>query len=181
MSIVPQLLVDPEADRIVLQGAVGLAGGQTPDPLCWLSRYASSSSVNMLGRLTTPEAWLSTWSGLSTNADFVRCAPGVSVPTLFVELSGDQAAFPSDSHRMVAALGSEDLTHVRVRGTHFGGAITTGEPTGNELAAAEIGAWAGAAARAGSAGIPLIVPASSPPTRMKIRVEPDGRAVPLSP
>jgi hypothetical protein len=29
----PQLLVDPEADRIVLQGAVGLAGGQTPDLL----------------------------------------------------------------------------------------------------------------------------------------------------
>ena len=28
------------------------------------------------GRLTTPEAWLSTWSGLSCNADFVRCAPG---------------------------------------------------------------------------------------------------------
>jgi hypothetical protein len=26
------------------------------------------------GRLTAPEAWLSTWSGLSSNADFVRCA-----------------------------------------------------------------------------------------------------------
>ena len=95
------------------------------------------------GRLTTPEAWLSTWSGLSSNADFVRCAPGVSVPTLFVELTGDQAAFPSDSRRMVAALGTDDLTHVRVRGTHFGGAITAGEPTGNELAAAEIRTWLG--------------------------------------
>ena len=95
------------------------------------------------GRLTTPEAWLSTWSGLSSNADFVRCAPGVTVPTLFVELTGDQAAFPSDSRRMVAALGTDDLTHVRVRGTHFGGAIAAGEPTGNELAAAEIGTWLG--------------------------------------
>jgi hypothetical protein len=93
------------------------------------------------GRLTTPEAWLSTWSGLSSHADFARCAAGVGVPTLFVELTGDQAAFPADSRRMVDALGADDLTHVAVRGTHFGGAIAAGEPTGNELAAEQIGAW----------------------------------------
>ncbi|GLZ49026.1 hypothetical protein Acsp06_52110 [Actinomycetospora sp. NBRC 106375] len=93
------------------------------------------------GRLTTPEAWLSTWSGLSSNADFVRCAPGVTVPTMFVELTGDQAAFPGDSRRMAHALGAGDLTRVAVRGTHFGGAVTRGEPTGNELAAERIGRW----------------------------------------
>ncbi|MBC3193346.1 alpha/beta hydrolase [Pseudonocardia sp. C8] len=93
------------------------------------------------GRLTTPEAWLSTWSGLSSNADFVRCAPGVSAPTLFVELSGDQAAFPSDSRRMIDALGSTDRTATTVRGLHFGGPIADGEPTGNELAAREIAGW----------------------------------------
>ena len=93
------------------------------------------------GRLTTPEAWLSTWSGLSSNADFVRCAGGVAVPTLFVELTGDQAAFPSDSRAMVGALGAEDLTHATVRGTHFGGAVMRGEPTGNERAAERIGRW----------------------------------------
>ncbi|MEJ2866709.1 alpha/beta hydrolase [Actinomycetospora sp. OC33-EN08] len=96
------------------------------------------------GRLTTPEAWLSTWSGLSSNADFVRCAPGVTVPTLFLELTGDQAAFPSDSRRMVSALGAVDLTHESVRGTHFGGAIADGEPTGNQLAAGRIAEWLGA-------------------------------------
>ncbi|MDQ0380447.1 alpha/beta hydrolase [Amycolatopsis thermophila] len=93
------------------------------------------------GRLTTPEAWLSTWSGLSSNADFVRCAPGVTVPTLFVELTGDQAAFPADSRRMIDALGADDLSTATVRGLHFGGAIAEGEPTGNELAAAEIVRW----------------------------------------
>jgi hypothetical protein len=93
------------------------------------------------GRLTTPEAWLSTWSGLSTNADFVRCAPGVTVPTLFIELTGDQAAFPADSRRMIDALGAEDLTTATVRGLHFGGPISNGEPTGNELAATEIVSW----------------------------------------
>jgi hypothetical protein len=93
------------------------------------------------GRLTTPEAWLSTWSGLSSYADFVRCAPGVRVPTLFVEVTGDQAAFPADSRRMVEALGADDLTQVAVRGTHFGGPIAPGEPSGNELAAARITDW----------------------------------------
>ena len=93
------------------------------------------------GRLTTPEAWLSTWSGLSSNADFVRCAPGVTVPTLFIELTGDQAAFPADSHRMIGALGAKDLATAAVRGLHFGGPIAKGEPTGNELAATEIINW----------------------------------------
>jgi len=92
-------------------------------------------------RLTTPEAWLSTWSGLSSNADFIRCAPGVTVPTLFIELTGDQAAFPADSRQMTGALGAEDLTTATVRGLHFGGSIAEGEPTGNELAATEIINW----------------------------------------
>jgi hypothetical protein len=93
------------------------------------------------GRLATPEAWLSTWSGLSSNADFVRCIPAVTVPTLFIELTGDQAAFPADSARMAAAFGAHDLTRVAVRGLHFGAAIAEGEPTGNDRAGAEISEW----------------------------------------
>lgn len=96
------------------------------------------------GRITTPEAWLSTWSGLSSHADFVRCAPGVRVPTLFIEFTGDQAAFPSDNRRMIDALAAEDLTSTRVRGTHFGGSIATGEPTGYALAGERIAEWLGA-------------------------------------
>ncbi|MGY1616589.1 hypothetical protein ACI797_07540 [Geodermatophilus sp. SYSU D00691] len=93
------------------------------------------------GRLSTPDAWLSTWSANTTNADFLRCAPGVTVPTLLVELTGDQACFPADVRAMTATLGADDLSTCAVRGTHFGGPIATGEPTGASLAAAEIGAW----------------------------------------
>lgn len=93
------------------------------------------------GRLTTPEAWLSTWSGLSSNADFVRCAPGVTAPTLFIELTGDQAALPCDSREMIDALGAKDLVTATVRGLHFGGPIAPGEATGNDLAATEIIDW----------------------------------------
>jgi hypothetical protein len=95
------------------------------------------------GRLTTPEAWLSTWSGLSSNADFVRCAPGVTVPTQFIEVTGDQAAFPADSREMVRTLGAPDLTHSTIRGLHFGGALGKGEPTGNDVAGEAIAAWLG--------------------------------------
>ncbi|MFF2114796.1 alpha/beta fold hydrolase [Rhodococcus koreensis] len=93
------------------------------------------------GRVTTPEAWLSTWSGLSTRADFLRCAPAVRIPSLLIELTGDQACFPVDARAMASALGGADVTHVRVRGKHFGAGLTTGEPTGASLAGERIGHW----------------------------------------
>lgn len=93
------------------------------------------------GRLATPDAWLSTWSSTSSNAGFLRAAPGVVAPTLLIELSGDQACFPADIAEMSAALGASDLTRARVAGTHFGGPIAPGVPTGAALAAAEIGNW----------------------------------------
>lgn len=93
------------------------------------------------GRLSTPEAWLSTWSAASTHADLLRCAPGVTAPTLLIELTGDQASFPADTSALLSALGSADVTHRRVRGLHFGGPVAPGEPTGSGLAADAIGAW----------------------------------------
>ena len=96
------------------------------------------------GRLTTPDAWLSTWSAISSNAGFLRCAPAVTVPTLFVEITGDQACFPDDARAMVAAFGTDDVEHVRVRGKHFGAALTAGERTAAALAGDEIERWLGA-------------------------------------
>lgn len=98
------------------------------------------------GRFSTPDAWLSTWSACSTNADFLRCAPGVTGPVLLVELSGDQASFPIDTAAMSAAFSGRnrsggDFTGARVAGTHFGGPIAKGKPTGSSLAAAKVGAW----------------------------------------
>ncbi|QRY83663.1 alpha/beta hydrolase [Tsukamurella tyrosinosolvens] len=93
------------------------------------------------GRLTTPEAWLSTWSALSSRAGFLRCAPAITVPTLFIEITGDQACFPKDARAMVAALGADDVEHVRVRGKHFGAALTAGEPTAAALAGTHMERW----------------------------------------
>ncbi|MFW6773617.1 alpha/beta hydrolase [Nocardioides sp. CPCC 205120] len=93
------------------------------------------------GRLSTAEAWMSTWSVTTTRADFLRNAPAVTVPSMLVEFTGDQASFPADIAAMSDALGSDDLTVTSVAGTHFGGSVRKGEPTGSELAAAQIRTW----------------------------------------
>jgi hypothetical protein len=94
------------------------------------------------GRLSTAEAWLSTWSANTTNADFRRCAPGVTVPTLLLEFTGDQASFPCDIRDFRAALAADDLTVDAVPGTHFGGPAAAGAPPGHQLAAGVIERWA---------------------------------------
>ncbi|MET9328058.1 alpha/beta hydrolase [Tsukamurella sp. NPDC003166] len=123
--------VDPSIDPN--ERPYGSLFGRRPD----LTNYGLVG----FGRLVTPDAWMSTWSANTTNADFLRCAPGVRAPTLFVELTGDAACFPADATAMVGALGAADKEHRRVAGTHFGGPIRAGAPTGASLAAAEIGGW----------------------------------------
>ena len=93
------------------------------------------------GRLSTAEAWMSTWSANTTNADFRRCAPGVTVPTLLLEFTGDQASFPPDIAAFRAALGADDLTVDAVPGTHFGGPASPDSPPGHQLAAGVIEDW----------------------------------------
>ncbi|RSD14136.1 alpha/beta hydrolase [Amycolatopsis eburnea] len=93
------------------------------------------------GRLTTPDAWLSTWSANHSNAAFTRCAPGVRLPALYLEFSGDQAALPGVSAGMFAALAAEDKTRHVVRGQHFGQPVAEGEPTGYAVAAVHVERW----------------------------------------
>lgn len=99
--------------------------------------------ITGFGRLTTPEAWLSTWSGISSNARFVTCAPEVLIPSLFVEYTGDQSTFPSVARAMFSALGAGDKTHERVEGTHFGGSLTPDGPPGGALAGKVVVEWLG--------------------------------------
>jgi hypothetical protein len=72
------------------------------------------------GRLSTPEAWLSTWSALSTRAAIRLTGPGIRIPALVIEYTADNTVYPGDLTDIVAALGSEDRTRVRVDGDHYG-------------------------------------------------------------
>lgn len=92
-------------------------------------------------RVITPEAWLSTWSANFSRANTLGNLAGVTVPSLLVELTGDQACFPTDARAMFAALGSTDKEHVQVAGTHFGGPIRPGRPSGAALAIQQVSRW----------------------------------------
>lgn len=101
------------------------------------------SSYMELGfaRVQTPRAWLSTWSGLSSNADVVANGPKVTVPALVVYYTGDNGIFPSDAAAAFNALGSADKLIVAVPGDHYGFGVGTQERTGAPIAFEHIVAW----------------------------------------
>jgi hypothetical protein len=101
----------------------------------------SNFGVGGFGRLTTPEAWLSTWSGLSSNASLERSLPGVTVPTLLIEFTGDCSVFPGDVASALAAFTAADVRHLRIRADHFGGPLSPGDEPGVAQAASEIVTW----------------------------------------
>ncbi len=73
-----------------------------------------------LGRIVTPDAWLSTWSGLSSYAKMASNLPKVTVPTLVLGANGDQDIFNSDVRGEFEASGASDKTLAFIEGAdHF--------------------------------------------------------------
>jgi pimeloyl-ACP methyl ester carboxylesterase len=101
----------------------------------------SNFGVGGFGRLATPEAWLSTWSGLSSNASLERCLKGVTVPTLLIAYTGDCSVFPSDVAQALQSLAAEDVTHVKIRADHFGRAVAAGEESGIPATVGHLVEW----------------------------------------
>lgn len=101
------------------------------------------SNVGSVGfaRLCTPESWLSTWSGLSSNASFEKCGPAIEQPVLMIEYSGDNTVFPTDADGIYDSIASADKQRRRVRGNHHGQALKPDEPLGQDIAAAHIVEW----------------------------------------
>lgn len=69
-----------------------------------------------LARTCTPRAWLSTWSGLSSNADLVANLARIAEPTLVVHAGRDREIYPSDLAAIEAALVATDREVVNVAG-----------------------------------------------------------------
>jgi hypothetical protein len=107
----------------------------SPNPV--ISNYGSVG----FGRLCSPESWLSTWSGIASNAALELTAPAVEVPALLVEYTGDQTTFPDAIRDIFAAIGAADKTHLRVRGDHHGRPLGSGEEAGRYVAGRLIANW----------------------------------------
>jgi hypothetical protein len=84
-----------------------------------LSADPPAQNLERLGyaRVVTPEAWLSTWSGLSSRADLGVTLRGVRVPVGVVHAGGDREVFPNgDQAPIVDALVAEDRTVAQIAG-----------------------------------------------------------------
>ncbi|WP_199724840.1 alpha/beta hydrolase [Noviherbaspirillum saxi] len=119
--------IDP-SDRVT-----GSLWGRDP----FVSNWGSVS----FARVVTPESWLSTWSGISSNASLEKCAPSIEQPTLLLEYTGDQCTFPGDFDQIYQQVRSSDKVRIPVRGNHHGMALVAGEPAGRVVAGKLITDW----------------------------------------
>jgi hypothetical protein len=104
--------------------------------------FTTNFGVPGFGRLATPEAWLSTWSGLSSKADLFRTAGSIEQPCLQIEYTGDNTIFPSDTDAIFAAIASAQKERARFKGDHHGRAVEPGERPGRVDAGEAIRTWA---------------------------------------
>lgn len=90
----------------------GSLWGLRPD---WINYGAVGFS-----RVVSPEAWLSTWSGISSRAEIAATGQRMTLPCLMIEYTGDHCIFPSDHDRIADSLASRDLQRVAIEADHYG-------------------------------------------------------------
>jgi pimeloyl-ACP methyl ester carboxylesterase len=115
---------------------------ERPAGVLW-GRDPFVSNLGSVGfaRVVTPESWLSTWSGLSSNASLEKCGASITQPFLLIYYSGDQAAFPSDIEEIYKQVPSAAKVMHTVRGNHHGAALAEGEEPGRNITAQHLGNW----------------------------------------
>ncbi|RLT95998.1 alpha/beta fold hydrolase [Ketobacter sp.] len=89
-----------------------------------------------LARFCTLRGWLSQWSYDDSNANGLTCAEQISVPTLVIGNTADDACTPSHTHRLYEAVGHDDKEMYEVKGAnhyYFGQKDKLDEATGKCL------------------------------------------------
>jgi hypothetical protein len=81
---------------------------------CLLSERPDLMNYQLLGfgRLQTPDAWLSTWSGLSSNANLLKTAAAIAEPAAVVNAGRDRDVYPeTHSKAIFRALATKDKAY----------------------------------------------------------------------
>jgi len=94
------------------------------------------------GRVVSPEAWLSTWSGLASQAEIAVTGSRMTLPALQVVYSADNCIYPSDDDLIARSLATEQLERVTVAGDHYGFPA----PEGRDVATRVVADWITASA-----------------------------------
>ncbi|WP_156677691.1 alpha/beta hydrolase [Sphingomonas profundi] len=112
-----------------------------PGSLWGSDPFASNYGSIGFGRTCTPESWLSTWSGLCSNASMARCAPAIEQPTLLIEYTGDASTFPSEVDALFDMIGAADKSRVAFAGDHHGRPLAEGAPNPKRQVGEAMGDW----------------------------------------
>ncbi|MCY4322465.1 MAG: alpha/beta hydrolase [Gammaproteobacteria bacterium] len=120
------LSLDP-SDR-----AVGSVWGRNP--------YASNFGSVGFGRICTAESWLSTWSGISSNALLEKTASSITQSSLVIGYTADNTVFPGDVRGVFESLPASDKHMEMVEGDHHGRGGKDGRD-GREICAAHVTGW----------------------------------------
>ena len=112
-----------------------------PGTLWGTNPLASNYGAVGFARNCTPEAWLSTWSALSSNAAFAKTAGDIQVPSLLIEYTGDVSTFPTVIESIYRSIGTPSKQHLRIRGDHHGRALADDEEPGRYAAGRAVRQW----------------------------------------
>ena len=116
-AVVVERTLDPAMLDLTIEPDDRPSGGFDSHPRPDIQNYAQGGFAHYL----TARAWLSTWSGLSSNATMVKRLTEVAVPTLFVHYAADIFTRLSELAEMEAACAAADKTVAIIRHTdHYG-------------------------------------------------------------
>ncbi|MFD4265794.1 alpha/beta hydrolase [Rhodococcus sp. NPDC058481] len=108
--VVHRTTADPRFVDLAVDPSDRALGSMYGDP------RAANTAAGGLARFVTVRSWLSTWSFDHTNADALRDLATVKTPAMVMCLMADQAAFPTDSRELHAALPSADAELIELAG-----------------------------------------------------------------
>lgn len=117
--VIHRTMADPAFVDLSIEGDDRRKSSYNSNPRPDLQNYGTG-----VASFLTPEAWLSTWSGVTSRANTIDCVRAITAPMLVVHYAGDVITHVSEAESIYQAVAAEDKTMVTVRNAdHYGFAV----------------------------------------------------------